>query len=170
MPDDDLESLTPYSDALRDLTNLSASFEVFTKIKPILERVATIESAIPSAKATLDRIAATIDLAQAELDTVNGKIDTAQATYAHTVATLTQRATDEAAKVSAASRKAREAFAIHEQEMAEMLAATQTAHAARVADMEAEERTQRGRLEALAGQIAAAENQLGVFREMVGRG
>jgi len=169
MADDPVESLTPYTDALRDLTNISASFEVFTKIGPILKRVADVEAAIPQAKQTLDRIAAALDLATEELAGVTER--TAQARVAHdqAVAAMASRAADKHAALVGATRKAQSEY---EAEVARIAAGVAEAVAegdAKLAGMKTFELAQQGALDRLTVQVDAAQRQLASVRDLVGR-
>ena len=168
MAEPELESLTPYTDTLRDLINLGEKFEVFTKMLPILHRAAEAESAIPRAKATLDRITGAIDLANDELEGVQRKTEQAKAQHEQAVAGMNERAANREAQIRGALRKAQSDFEAEVARLEQSIATKQSEHDARMVEMQAEQKRRQQALDTLAQQIEAAKGQLDAIRKLVG--
>ena len=168
MAEPELESLTPYTDTLRDLINLGEKFEVFTKMLPILHRAAEAESEIPTAKATLDRITGAIELATDELEGVTRKIEQAKAQHEQAVAGMNERAANREAQIRGALRKAQSDFEAEVARLEQSIATLEATHNGRVSDMRAEEKRRQQALDTLAQQIEAAKGQVDAIRKLVG--
>ena len=163
------ESLTPYSDTLRDLINFSGQFEVFAKIKPILERAAAAESAVTATAATLTDLNAQVAQAQVAFDRVQRDTADALSRRDEQMKALAQRQADQTQALRAAHQRAAQEGEAKIQQLDADHAARQRQHAADMAEARDELAALQHDIAAHQQQLADARQQLDALRVMVGR-